>query len=86
MASAPADDSLAGELAAHWAEAVGEVGGTLGEVDADALVASASAAWADASARLELATRDGAVAELDARVCRAATCPSSPSQVARANG
>lgn len=57
-------------LSALWVEAVGDVvqRGGLAPADASALLTSAQALWADASARVELATRDSAIADLDAQV------------------
>jgi hypothetical protein len=58
------------ELAALWAQAVSGVVERegLSGAEKDALVTSAGAVFADASARLEHATRQGAVGELDAQV------------------
>ncbi|KAJ1620365.1 hypothetical protein T492DRAFT_1078358 [Pavlovales sp. CCMP2436] len=61
---------LAPELSALWAQAVAQAAGAAGlaGADAEALAASADVLWAGASSRLELVTREGAVAELDEKL------------------
>ena len=65
--------AMAEQLAVLWTQAVGEVAareGLAGE-HASAFTSSTNAIWADAAARIERATADGAAAELDAMVSSA---------------
>jgi hypothetical protein len=61
------------QLASLWAQAVSEVADRecLNGDQASAFASSTGAIWADAAARIERATADGAAAELDAMVSAA---------------